>query len=89
MPNVLPCTMLSCCNVWEEIFQNEIPTIEDIAVFFFPGNFERSKEQYFSLVQVMETQDLILRSLIKGVNLLILSSKRLHLEFRNVLCEIL
>lgn len=42
MPNVLPCTMLPSCNVWEEIFQNESPTIKDIALFFFPGNFERS-----------------------------------------------
>lgn len=42
MPNVLRCTLLPCCDCWAEIFQNYSPTVNDMALFFSPGDFERS-----------------------------------------------
>ncbi|BFG32872.1 hypothetical protein CerSpe_191460 [Prunus speciosa] len=51
-----------------------------MALFFSPGDFERSKQQYFSLLGLLEMRDMVLRSHINGVNLLISSSKRLNLD---------
>ncbi|KAL4633490.1 hypothetical protein ACB092_04G126500 [Castanea dentata] len=80
MPGVLLCTFLPCCNIWVDVFQNVCPTVNDIALYFFPGKFERSKEQYFNLLELVEMQDLVLRSSVNDVELLIFSSKRLHLD---------
>ena len=41
MPGVLLCTFLPCCNIWVDVFQNVCPTVNDIALYFFPGKFER------------------------------------------------
>ncbi|KAM1679270.1 hypothetical protein TB2_039150 [Malus domestica] len=80
MPNVLRCTLLPCCDCWAEIFQNYSPTVNDMALFFSPGDFERSKQQYFSLLELLETRDMALRTDINGVSLLIFSSKRLDTD---------
>ncbi|XP_022738893.1 uncharacterized protein LOC111291424 isoform X2 [Durio zibethinus] len=80
MPGVLLCTLLPGSDVWMDVFHDECPNMEDVALYFFPGNFERSKQQYIHLLGRMEAQDLVLRSCIDGVELLIFSSTRLHAE---------
>ncbi|XP_021810013.1 uncharacterized protein LOC110753412 [Prunus avium] len=80
VPNVLWCKLLPCSSVLAEIFENDSPTVNDVALFFSPGDFERSTQQYFSLLGLLEMRDMALRSHINGVNLLILSSRRLNLD---------
>ncbi|KAH9722159.1 hypothetical protein KPL70_006645 [Citrus sinensis] len=78
MPGVISCSSVPCCNISLEVFQNDMPNIDDIALIFFPGNFQRSKEQYDSLLELLEMRDLVLKSCINGVELLIFSSKILQ-----------
>lgn len=42
MPNVLQCMLLPCSSVLAEIFENDGPTVNDMALFFSLGDFERS-----------------------------------------------
>ncbi|KAH0975799.1 hypothetical protein GBA52_017698 [Prunus armeniaca] len=42
MPNVLQYTLLPCSSVLAEIFENDRPTVNDMALLFSPGDFERS-----------------------------------------------
>ncbi|PQQ09173.1 uncharacterized protein Pyn_03530 [Prunus yedoensis var. nudiflora] len=42
VPNVLWCTLLPCSSVLAEIFENDSPTVNDMALFFSPGDFERT-----------------------------------------------
>jgi hypothetical protein len=43
MPSVLQLESLSASNVLTDVFQNDPPTLEDIALYFFPSeNNERS-----------------------------------------------
>jgi hypothetical protein len=43
MPSVLQLESLSASNVLTDVFQNDSPTLEDIALYFFPSeNNERS-----------------------------------------------
>ncbi|XWS47935.1 hypothetical protein CRYUN_Cryun13aG0028700 [Craigia yunnanensis] len=87
MPGVLLCTLLPGSDVWMDVFHDECPNMEDVALFFFPGSFERSKQQYFRLLGHMEAQDLVLKSCIDGVELLIFSSSRLHADLCGKLHE--
>lgn len=41
MPGVILCSSVPCCNISLEVFQNDMPNIDDIALIFFPGNFQR------------------------------------------------
>ncbi|XVF11802.1 hypothetical protein REPUB_Repub08aG0059200 [Reevesia pubescens] len=80
MPGVLLCSLLPGSDVWMDVFPDECPNMEDVALYFFPGSFDRSKQQYIRLLGHMEAQDLVLKSCIDGVELLIFSSTRLHAE---------
>ncbi|XP_022775820.1 uncharacterized protein LOC111317637 isoform X2 [Durio zibethinus] len=78
MPGVLLCTLLPGSDVWVDVFHDDCPNLEDVSLYFFPDSYERSKQQYTHLLGHMETQDLVIRSCVDGVELLIFSSTRLH-----------
>ncbi|XP_059643491.1 uncharacterized protein LOC132285330 isoform X2 [Cornus florida] len=89
LPGWLLSTLLPRCNIWESIFKNDHPCENDIGLYFFPSNFERSKQQYDRLLQRMDKEDLVLRSCVKvvkeqssvnGVELLIFTSKWLYVS---------
>ncbi|XVF54423.1 hypothetical protein PTKIN_Ptkin05aG0179100 [Pterospermum kingtungense] len=80
MPGVLLCSLLPSSDVWMDVFHNECPKMEDVSLYFFAGSFERSKQQYIRLLGQIEAQDLVLKSCIDDVELLIFSSTRLHAE---------
>ncbi|KAL6983342.1 hypothetical protein U1Q18_016730 [Sarracenia purpurea var. burkii] len=66
---------------WPEIFQFDCPDANDIALFFYPGNTPRSRQNYeFLLKRCLEKHDLMLRSLMGGVELLVFPSKLLHVD---------
>ncbi|KAK0586503.1 hypothetical protein LWI29_008120 [Acer saccharum] len=85
MPGVLLCSLLPRSHIYLELFQNDSPNMDDTEPIFFPGNFQTSKEQYVSLLGIMEMQDLVLKSCVDGFELLIFSSKSLNansIEFK-------
>ncbi|KAA8541030.1 hypothetical protein F0562_024831 [Nyssa sinensis] len=79
MPRVLQFKLLPRSNFWMDIFQDECPDRDDIALYFFSSDSERS-ENYTFLLEYIATHDLVLRSYMDGVELLVLTSKLLHLD---------
>ncbi|KAF8408204.1 hypothetical protein HHK36_007347 [Tetracentron sinense] len=81
MPGVLQFKLQPRCDLWAELFQTDCPDGHDIALYFFPGDFERSKQMYDCLLGLIEMHDSVLRSCcFDGVELLIFSSKHLHAD---------
>ncbi|XP_050225528.1 uncharacterized protein LOC126675005 [Mercurialis annua] len=80
MPGVLRCTMFQSSSLG--IFQDGYP--KDRAVYFFPINFERSRQQYERLFLMLEMKDIVLISSLSDVQLLVFPSKRLKLNFHGL-----
>ncbi|KAF8389709.1 hypothetical protein HHK36_024228 [Tetracentron sinense] len=80
MPGILQFKLQPCCDIWPEIFHMDSPDGYDIALYFFPGDFERSKQRYVHLLELIEMHDWGMRSCLDGVELLIFSSKQLHVD---------
>ncbi|XP_055828560.1 uncharacterized protein LOC129896651 [Solanum dulcamara] len=60
-------------DIWASLFNNHCPEKEDIGLYFFASERERS-EIYTDLVEFMHTKDLVMRTFINDVELLILAS---------------
>lgn len=84
MPTVLQFERLHRCSLWAELFQDDSPDGDDIALYFFPGRFGRSRRDYVHLLELLETQDLAMRSHIDGVELLLFTSKQMHRDFQRI-----
>ncbi|XP_059443576.1 uncharacterized protein LOC132175601 isoform X3 [Corylus avellana] len=81
MPQVLQVQLLPRCQMWADLFQNDCPDLNDIALYFFPAdNIERSKGNIACLIELMEVESSMMRSCIDGVELLIFTSKQLHMD---------
>lgn len=65
---------------WPEIFQSDCPDANDIALYFYPGKIERSRKQYACLLKFIEKHDLMLRSCMGRLELLVFPSKLLHVD---------
>ncbi|KAI8543189.1 hypothetical protein RHMOL_Rhmol08G0198600 [Rhododendron molle] len=76
MPKVLQFKMLPRDNVWTNIFEDYYPTEDDIGLYFFSSDSQRSSS-YITLLELIETRDVVMRSYIDGVELLMFSSKHL------------
>ncbi|KAJ6675714.1 LYSM-DOMAIN RECEPTOR-LIKE KINASE-RELATED [Salix viminalis] len=69
-------------------FKTVVLIFSDIALYFFPSaNIERSKENHASLFQLMETENAAIRSYIYGIELLIFTSKQLHVDSQDVIAR--
>ncbi|XP_057493007.1 uncharacterized protein LOC130778505 isoform X2 [Actinidia eriantha] len=80
IPEVMQFTAHPRCAYWPEIFQLDCPDANDIALYFYPGNFERSRRHYSFLLKLIEKENLVLRSRMGRVELLVFTSKLLHVE---------
>ncbi|RQO99641.2 hypothetical protein POPTR_014G040100v4 [Populus trichocarpa] len=88
IPLILQVKLLPQCDIWEDLFQDSCPDFCDIALYFFPSaNIERSKENHASLFRLMETENAVMRSYIDGVELLIFTSKQLHVESQDIIAR--
>ncbi|KAL3528462.1 hypothetical protein ACH5RR_007784 [Cinchona calisaya] len=79
MPEVLQFELVPRGDLWANLFQNYCLDKGDIGLYFFPSNTRRCKN-YISLLEVMGAEDLAMRSLMDGVELLIFTSKVLRLD---------
>ncbi|KAJ6344581.1 hypothetical protein OIU76_006157 [Salix suchowensis] len=88
IPLILQVKLLPQCDIWEDLFQDSCPDFSDIALYFFPSaNIERSKENHASLFQLMETENAAIRSYMYGIELLIFTSKQLHVDSQDIIAR--
>ncbi|KAH7549219.1 hypothetical protein JRO89_XS13G0000300 [Xanthoceras sorbifolium] len=81
LPKYLQVKLLPRCSLWEDLFGDSTPDFHDIALYFLPAdNTERSKHNYSCLFEFLETKNIVMRSYIDGVELLISTSKQLHVD---------
>ncbi|XP_057440018.1 uncharacterized protein LOC130731825 [Lotus japonicus] len=77
MPSVLQLEPLPALNILADVFQNDSPCLEDIAVYFFPTDSARSIENLHSVFEFMNAEQSLLRTSIDGVELLVFTSSQL------------
>lgn len=71
-------------DFWPAMFQTDCPDRNDIALYFYPGKHERSKRQYSFLLKLIEKEDMVLRSCIGDVQLLVYPSKLLQADLQKL-----
>ncbi|KAJ4849085.1 hypothetical protein Tsubulata_047964 [Turnera subulata] len=71
-------------NSWPKAFQTDPPDVNDIALYFYPGQFERSRNKYSRLLKYIEKNDLALRSCMGSVELLVFPSALLVKDFQKL-----
>ncbi|GAU24230.1 hypothetical protein TSUD_23670 [Trifolium subterraneum] len=89
IPSVLQLESLSALNVLKDVFHDYSPSIEDIALYFFPlHNNERSKKNLNSLMKFMNDKNLMLRSFVDEVQLLVFTSHQLDEDSRGTITAV-
>ncbi|ERM99987.1 hypothetical protein AMTR_s00110p00135600 [Amborella trichopoda] len=82
LPYHVPFKLVSRDNVWPKSFIETPPTDRDIALYFFPGEFDRT--EYVYLLEYIVGQDLAMSYCTNGAELLVFSSKQLPLDCQNL-----
>ncbi|KAK6787140.1 hypothetical protein RDI58_015665 [Solanum bulbocastanum] len=73
LPDTLKLELVSRGDIWPSLFENHCPDKEDIGLYFFESEKKRF-EGYIALVEFMRNKDLVIRTLINNVELIILAS---------------
>ncbi|KAL3343113.1 hypothetical protein AABB24_026930 [Solanum stoloniferum] len=76
LPDTLKFELVPRGDIWASLFNNHCLGKEDIGLYFFASERERS-EIYIALVEFMRLKDLVMKTLINDVELLILPSTAL------------
>ncbi|XP_023520146.1 uncharacterized protein LOC111783448 isoform X2 [Cucurbita pepo subsp. pepo] len=85
IPPILQVKLLSRSDIWDELFHDECPDLADIALYFFPAdNIERSRKNNSYLFELMEREDLLIRSLIDGAELVVFTYRQLDLHSQHL-----
>ncbi|KAG5019921.1 hypothetical protein JHK87_015776 [Glycine soja] len=85
MPPVLQLESLPVLNALTDIFQDNSPRLQDIALYFFPSELtERSRKNLDSILKFMNAEKSMLRSYINGVELLVFTSNQLDMDSKDV-----
>ncbi|XP_038895193.1 uncharacterized protein LOC120083490 isoform X2 [Benincasa hispida] len=79
IPPILQVKLLSRSDIWGDLFHDECPDLADVALYFFLGNNERSRTNNSCLFELMEREDLLIRSLIDGGELILFTCRQLDL----------
>ncbi|CAN1151835.1 Putative ribonuclease H protein At1g65750 [Linum perenne] len=87
MPVKLEVQLLPRSDIWTNLFHNDSPDLRDLALYIFPAvDVKSSEENYAKLLQCMEAEDLVIRTELDGFELLIFSSKHLHMDMQDIIC---
>ncbi|RDY05096.1 hypothetical protein CR513_11091, partial [Mucuna pruriens] len=85
MPSVLQLELLPALNVLTDVFLDDSPKLQDIALYFFPSEHtERSRKNLYNMLKFMNAEKSMLRSYIDGVELLVFTSNQLDMDSRGV-----
>ncbi|KAG5601467.1 hypothetical protein H5410_032837 [Solanum commersonii] len=76
LPDTLKFELVPHGDIRTSLFNNHIPGREDIGLYFFANKKERS-QRYIALVDFMHSKDLVMRTFINNVQLLVLASTTL------------
>ncbi|KAL3374862.1 hypothetical protein AABB24_006381 [Solanum stoloniferum] len=77
LPHTLKFELVPRGKIWTKLFNNHCPGKEDVGLYFFTSERERSGI-YTSLVEYMRSRDFVMRTVINDVELLVLASTTLH-----------
>ncbi|TKY73311.1 hypothetical protein E2542_SST02063 [Spatholobus suberectus] len=89
MPSVLQLESLPAWNVLTDVFQDDSPKLQDIALYFFPSEHtERSRKNLNSILKFMNGEKSMLRSYIDGVELLVFTSNQLDMDSRGAIAAV-
>ncbi|XP_019200011.1 PREDICTED: uncharacterized protein LOC109193588 isoform X2 [Ipomoea nil] len=83
LPEILDFKLVPRGNLWGKLFHDYCPTREDVGLYFFPSDKDRSKE-YMTLLELIRDQDLMMRKQIDNVEILVLTSTVLQMECQKV-----
>ncbi|RZC90938.1 hypothetical protein C5167_028766 [Papaver somniferum] len=84
MPRLLQFKLHPRSDVYVENFNRLCPTKDDIALYFLPGDDERSTKNYHILSDFIVSRDLTMRSCLNDVELLIFTSKKLPADCQKI-----
>nr|GMC74172.1 uncharacterized protein LOC109193588 isoform X1 [Ipomoea batatas] len=79
LPEILDFKLVPRGNLWAKLFHDYCPTREDVGLYFFPSDKDRSKE-YVILMELIRDQDLMMRKQIDNVEILVLTSTVLQMD---------
>ncbi|KAF5734651.1 hypothetical protein HS088_TW15G00143 [Tripterygium wilfordii] len=86
MPPILQARLLRREHIWVDLFQHDYPDLNDIALYFFPStHIERARQKIANLAVLLESQNSVMICNMDNVELLIFTSKRLHVDAKDVL----
>ncbi|KAK7304686.1 hypothetical protein VNO77_42572 [Canavalia gladiata] len=89
MPSVLQLESLPAFNVLTDVFQDDSPSLQDIALYFFPSEHtERSRKNLNNILKFMNTEKSMLRGFIDGVELLVFTSDQLDMDSRGAIAAV-
>ncbi|KAM7255382.1 hypothetical protein ACFE04_026084 [Oxalis oulophora] len=80
MPLMLQVKLIPHDRLWPNLFSPLLPDLHDIAVYFFPFDRYKSEENMVSLFELMDGQKSAMLTCIDGVDLIIFTSKQLHID---------
>ncbi|XP_031105784.1 uncharacterized protein LOC116010492 isoform X2 [Ipomoea triloba] len=79
LPEILDFKLVPRGNLWGKLFHDYCPTREDVGLYFFPSDKDRSKE-YVILMELIRDQDLMMRKQMDNVEILVLTSTVLQMD---------
>ncbi|MED6130609.1 hypothetical protein PIB30_002201 [Stylosanthes scabra] len=86
MPQILQLESLPRLDVITDVFQNDRPDLQDIALYFFPSyENERSRKNFSSMIEFMNAEKTMLRCSIQGMELLVFTSNLLSMHSRGTI----
>ncbi|KAL5191509.1 hypothetical protein HKD37_04G010778 [Glycine soja] len=89
MPSVLQLESLPVLNALTDIFQDNSPRLQDIALYFFPSELtERSRKNLDSISKFLNAEKSMLRSYINGVELLVFTSNQLDMDSKGAIAAV-
>ncbi|KAG4392532.1 hypothetical protein GLYMA_04G163100v4 [Glycine max] len=87
MPSVLQLESLPVLNALTDIFQDNSPRLQDIALYFFPSELTERKN-LDSILKFLNAEKSMLRSYINGVELLVFTSNQLDMDSKGAIAAV-
>ncbi|XP_028763523.1 uncharacterized protein LOC114753430 [Neltuma alba] len=79
LPSVVEVQPLPISSFLIDLFQNDCPGLQDVALYFFPSdNCERSRQDLNDIFEFLDAKNAMLRGVVDGVELLVFTSKQLN-----------
>ncbi|KAF7838527.1 uncharacterized protein G2W53_007009 [Senna tora] len=89
MPPVLEVNPLPTSGLLKDLFENDCPDLRDVALYFFPSDkSERSRQNFIQVFDFLDSKNMMLRSFIDGVELLVVTSKQLNVDSQGTIGRI-